>query len=69
MNMMNFRWAGGLHKGPGWQAAHQGGPAGCEKPAGPPFCADRWLGPLSYVQPSKIHIFHLETQPSSRPSK
>ena len=44
------------------------GPRAAEKPAGPPFCAARWPGPLSYVQSSEIHVFHLETRPSSPPA-
>jgi len=46
-----------LHIKAGWQAV--------EKPAKPPFCTACWPSPLSYVQASEIHIFHLETQPSS----
>ena len=71
MNNMNFRraaqkaepagcttgWASELHIKEGRRAA--------EKPAGQHFCAARRPGPLSYVQPSEIHVFHLETRPSN----
>jgi len=55
-----------LHNRAGQWAAHKGrlrksSPARpFVQPAGPALC---------YVQPSEIHIFHLETRPSSPPAE
>ena len=65
------RRAGGLHSKLGCE---KGRPKDCPflqpaqplpQPAGPPFCAAR--RPALLCNPPKVHVFHLETRPSSPP--
>ena len=66
------RQASGLRKRAGWSAALFCSPPRLfPQPAGLPFCKARWPALLSSVQPAippTVHVFHLETRPSSLPS-
>jgi len=71
MNKMNFlraaQKAGLAGCAVGW-ASELHIKAGYGKARWTVLCAVRRPGPLSYVQPSEIQVYHLETRPSGLPT-